>query len=190
MLIGYARTSTLDQVAGYEAQIRDLERLGCEKVYQEQVSSVAQRRELDAALDFAREGDTFIVTRLDRLARSTGDLLRIAEGLKRKGVELRIVNLGIDTATATGKMMLTIIGAIAAFEREVMLERQREGIDAAKRKGVYKGRAPTVRRQADAILQMRASGMGAAEIAKRLKVGRASVYRVFSQVEQLAEAAE
>lgn len=189
MLIGYARTSTLDQVAGLDAQVRDLEKLGVEKLYQERVSSIAERAQLQAALDYARDGDVFVVTKLDRLARSTAHLLQIVEGLKRKGVELRILDLGIDTATATGKMMLTIIGAIAEFERGVMLERQREGIAAARQAGRYKGRAPTAMRQASEIRRLHDDGVRACDIAKKLGIGRASVYRVLS-AEPMALAAD
>jgi len=119
MIVGYARTSTLEQVAGFEAQQRDLEAAGAEKVFQEQVSSVAARAQLDAALDFVREGDTFMVCKLDRLARSTQHLLAITERLKAKGVALRELNLGLDTSTPTGAMLLTMLGAIGQFEREI-----------------------------------------------------------------------
>jgi len=145
MIVGYARTSTLEQVAGFEAQLRELASVGAEKVFQEQVSSVAARAQLGAALDFVREGDIFAVTRLDRLARSVPHLLAITERLRSKGVTLRILNLGLDTSTATGKMLLTMLGAIGEFERSMMLERQREGIVKAKNEGKYKGRAPTAR---------------------------------------------
>lgn len=102
MQVGYARTSTLDQQAGYEAQLRELEAAGCEKVFREQVSACAQRAELDRAIDFVREGDALVVTKLDRLARSTTHLLKIAEALEAKGCALRVLNLGLDTTTATG----------------------------------------------------------------------------------------
>jgi DNA invertase Pin-like site-specific DNA recombinase len=108
MIVGYARTSTLEQVAGIEAQLRDLAAAGAERVFQEQVSSVAARAQLDAALDFVREGDTFMVCKLDTLARSTQHLLAITERLKAKGVALRVLNLGLDTSTPTGAMLLTM----------------------------------------------------------------------------------
>jgi DNA invertase Pin-like site-specific DNA recombinase len=126
-LIGYARTSTLDQTAGFEAQLDELSQAGCEKVFSEQVSSVAPRGQLEAALEFVREGDVLVVCKLDRLARSTQHLLDIVDQVKRKGAHLQILNLGMDTSTATGKLLLTMIGAIGQFEREMMLERQREG---------------------------------------------------------------
>jgi DNA invertase Pin-like site-specific DNA recombinase len=178
MKVGYARTSTLDQKAGFEAQLRDLKSAGCEKIFREQVSSVAQRLQLDAVLDFIREGDTLVVSKLDRLARSTQHLLEIADQVKRKGAHLCVLNLGMDTGTATGKLLLTVIGAIGQFEREMMLERQREGIAKAKMEGKYKGRAPTARAKADEVRALHNERVGATEIAKRVGIGRASVYRI------------
>lgn len=185
MLIGYARTSTTDQEAGFEAQIRDLTTLGIEKVFKEQVSSVGQRDELANALEFVRDGDTLVVTKLDRLARSTRDLLKIVDQLKDKGVGLRILDFGggeIDTSSSNGMLILTMFGAMAQFEREIMLERQREGIAKAKAEGKYKGRKPTVRNRADEIKALKEEGMGATAIAKKLGVGRASVYRALDEV--------
>src|SRR3954452_7459226 len=120
MLIGYARTSTLEQEAGLEAQFRDLQALGCEKVIKEQTSSVGRRRGLEEAMEFARSGDTLVVTKLDRLARSVPHMWEIIGRLKAKDVALRILNLGIDTSTPTGKLMLNVIGGVAEFEREMM----------------------------------------------------------------------
>lgn len=180
MLVGYARTSTLDQRASIEAQVRDLTAADCEKLFSEQVSSVdvTNREQLAQALDFIREGDALVVTKLDRLARSVGHLLTIMEKIKAKGADLRILNMGIDTATPTGKLMLTVLGGIAEFEREIMLERQREGIAKAKADGKYKGRKPTARAKEEDVLRLKAEGVGATEIAKRLGIGRASVYRI------------
>ena len=178
MLIGYARTSTLDQTAGFEAQLAELAQAGCEKVFREQVSSVAPRAQLEAALEYIREGDVLVVCKLDRLARSTQHLLEIVERVKRKGAHLQILNLGMDTSTATGKLLLTMIGAIGQFE--MMLERQREGIAKARSEGKYKGRAPTARAKAEEARALRKEGVGATEIARRLKIGRASVYRVLT----------
>src|SRR3954454_24557339 len=180
MQVGYARTSTLDQTAGFEAQLAELAQAGCEKVFREQVSSVAPRAQLEAALDYIREGDVLVVSKLDRLARSTQHLLEIVERVKRKGAHLSVLHLGMDTSTATGKLLLTMIGAIGQFEREMMLERQREGIAKAKGEGKYKGRAPTAQAKAEQARALRAEGIGATEIAKRLKMGRASVYRVLA----------
>ena len=141
MLVGYARTSTLEQEAGLDAQLRDLKRVGCKKLFQEQVSSVGPRAQLEAALDFCREGDTLVVTKLDRLARSVTHLGKILEQLTRQGVALRILSIGLDTGTPTGKLMLNVMASVAQFEREMMLERQREGIAKAKGEGKYKGRS-------------------------------------------------
>jgi len=180
MLIGYARTSTLDQKAGLDAQTRDLSEAGCEKIFDEQVSSVnvTKRERLTEALDYIRDGDTLIVTRLDRLARSVPHLLEILDKLRSKGASLRILAMGIDTGTPTGKLMLTVLGGIAEFEREIMLERQREGIAKAKAAGKYKGRKPTARAQSAEVLSMHQAGSRPTEIAKKLNIGRASVYRI------------
>jgi DNA invertase Pin-like site-specific DNA recombinase len=180
MLIGYARTSTLDQEAGLEAQLRDLQALGCEKIIQEQTSSVGPRKGLEEALEFARSGDTLVVTKLDRLARSVPHMWEIIGRLKAKGVALRIVNMGIDTNTPTGKLMLNLIGGVAEFEREMMLERQREGIAKAKAEGKYKGRKPTARAKAEEIKVLSAQGLSMSQIAKRLDIGKGSVHRALS----------
>jgi DNA invertase Pin-like site-specific DNA recombinase len=178
--VGYARTSTLEQIAGMDAQVRDLHAAGCEKVFSEQVSSVAKRPQLEAVLDFIREGDTLAVTKLDRLARSTQHLLEIADRVQAKGADLSILNLGVDTSTATGKLTFTIIGAVGAFERELMLERQREGVARAKALGKYKGRKPTARAKSEEVKALKAEGVRPSDIARRLGIGRASVYRVLS----------
>ncbi len=125
-----------------------------------------------------RECDALEVTTLHRLARSVPHLPDTLDMLIRRGASLRIVGMGIDTATPTGKLMLTILGGIAEFEREVMLERQREGIAKAKAEGKYKGCKPTARAKADEVQKLREEGLGATEIAKRLRIGRASVYRI------------
>src|SRR6266568_2429313 len=128
------------------------------------------------------EGDTLIVTKLDRLARSTQHLLEIAERVKTKGADLSILNLGADTSTATGKLIFTIIGAVGAFERELMLERQKEGIQKAKTEGRYRGRKPTARARAAEVKALKADGVRPVDIARQLGIGRASVYRVLGAV--------
>src|SRR6478672_2457480 len=159
MNVGYARTSSLAQVAGLEAQERKLRGAGCDKIFREQVSSVAERQQLEAALDHVREGDQFVCTKLDRLARSVGDLLAIVARLEAKGVSLRVLSMSgtqsLDTSTATGRLMLAVIGAVGQAEREAMLERQKEGIAKAKREGRYKGRVPTARRQAAEVARLK-----------------------------------
>jgi DNA invertase Pin-like site-specific DNA recombinase len=179
-VIGYALTSTLHQDAGLDTQLRQLEALGCDNIFSEQVSSVADRARLTAALEYVREGDSFVVTKLDLLARSVVHLVEIVGALERKGVALKILDLGMDTSTPTGRLMLTVIGAIAQFEREIMIERQREGIAAAKAEGKYKGRAPTARNKSAEIRRLAAEGIGKAEIARRLGVGERSVYRMLA----------
>ncbi len=178
MQIGYARSSTVDQEAGFQSQIKSLKAAGCEKVFSEKVSSVAQREKLEAALDYVRDGDTLVVTRLDRLARSVGHLVAIGEQLEAKGVALKVLEQAIDTSTSSGRLMFNMLGAIAQFERELMLERQREGIAKAKAEGKYKGRAPTARAKAPQVLRLHGEGIGPTEIAKRIGIGRASVYRI------------
>ena len=177
MLVGYARTSTLEQEAGLEAQLRELKQTGCKKLFQEQVSSVGPRPQLEAALDFCREGDTLVVTKLDRLARGVTHLGTLLDQLTGKGVALRILSMGVDTATPTGKLMLNVMGSVAQFEREMMLERQREGIAKAKSEGRYKGRRPTARARADEVLALRAEGLSMDAIAARLGIGKGSVAR-------------
>lgn len=192
MLIGYARTSTLDQTAGLEAQTRDLTAVGCERIFEEQVSSVdvSKRERLAEALSYAREGDTLVVTKLDRLARSVAHLVELLAQLEAKGVALRILAMGIDTSTPTGKLMLTILGGVAEFEREIMLERQREGIAKAKAAGKYKGRTPTARAKGEEVLALHGQGIGGTEIAKRLGIGRASVYRIIDAAKGEASGGE
>ena len=151
MKFGYARTSTLEQEAGFEAQRRDLNAAGAEKIFAEQVSSVARRDQLDRLLDELRRGDVVIVTKLDRLARSMRDLLEIVDCIEKAGASLRILAMNLDTGTPTGKLMLNVLGSVAQFEREMMLERQREGIAKAKAQGKYRGRAPTAKAKTNEI---------------------------------------
>ena len=178
-LVGYARTSTTDQKAGLESQLRDLEGAGCQRIYREEISSVAaQRPQLEAALDYVRQGDTLIITELSRLARSVADLVAITARLNEKGVGLRILAMNLDTSAPTGKLMVNLLGSIAEFERELMLERQREGIAKAKADGRYKGRAPTAQNKAGEIVRLRDAGKCVEEIMAATGAGRSSVYRI------------
>lgn len=178
-LIGYARTSTLEQCAGLDAQIRDLKQAGAKRLFKEQLSSVdAKRPELEAALDFIREGDVLVVTKIDRLARSVANLVDIERKLHAKGASLRVLDPGIDTGTSIGRLVFNMVAAIAQFEREIMLERQREGIAKAKRDGKYKGRKPTAREKSADALTLLKSGIGATDVAKQLGISRRSVYRI------------
>src|SRR3954452_5694772 len=178
MIVGYARTSTADQSAGLIAQQRDLKAACAERVFSEQVSSVAQRAKLRECLSFLREGDVFAVTKPDRLARSTAELLTIEADLSRRGIGLLVLSVGgerLDTRNPTSKLMLTILAGVATWEREIMLERQREGIAKAKADGKYKGRPALIDTAEIAEL---ARTMGPAAIAKKLGIARSSVYRV------------
>ena len=177
MIIGYGRTSTLDQKFGLEAQLEELKSAGCTKVFNEQVSSVAKRPKLDEVIEFVRDGDVLVVTKLDRLARSVTHLWSIIEKLKSKNVSLRILNIALDTSTATGKLMLSLLSAVAQFEREMMLERQRDGIAKAKAAGKRFGRTPTARQKTGEIQELMSQGIGMSEIARMLGISRASAYR-------------
>jgi DNA invertase Pin-like site-specific DNA recombinase len=179
MLIGYARCSSASQ--SLDLQNEALAQAGCEKVFAEKASgrSTRDRHELAQALDFVREGDTLVVTRLDRLARSVGDLHWIIEKLTDKGVQFRCLSQsGVDTDSSTGRLMLAILAAVAQFENDIRRERQLEGIAKAKAEGRYKGRTATI--DAEQVRDLRQQGLGASEIAKRLQIARASVYRALA----------
>ena len=181
MLVGYARVSSEGQ--SFDIQQEALLAAGCEKVFSEKRSgtTTGSRDELAEALDYVRDGDTLVVTRLDRLARSSQDLHNIIARLTAKGAKFRCLQqAGVDTVSGMGKLVLAILGAVAEFETDIRKERQREGIDKAKAAGVYKGRKPSVDRQA--VAELHAQGIGPAAIAKQLKVGRTSVYRALGMV--------
>jgi len=187
MNVGYARTSTVTQDAGLEAQVRNLKAAGTEKVYSEQTSSVAKRDQLAECLAFLREGDVLMVTKPDRLARSTADLLAIEADLSKRKIGLVVLSMGgerLDTRNPTSKLMLTILAGVATWEREIMLERQREGIAKAKAEKKYKGRAPTARNQKADIIAMKAAGSSVIEISDKLSMSRMSVYRVLNDAKQ------
>ena len=187
ILVGYGRVSTTDQQAGLDAQIRDLKGAGCEEIFSEQVSALGQRDRLREALRFVRRGDTLVVCKPDRLARSTTDLLRIVDDLDRRGVGLIMLSMGgqqIDTRSPTGKLMVTMLAAIAEFERGLLLERQREGVAKAKADGKYKGRKPTARAKAAEVVKLAADGVARTDIAGRLGIGVASVYRALADAKK------
>jgi len=178
MRYGYARVSTIDQ--DLSIQNTALTTAGCELVRAEKVSgtSRAGRDELDLLMQFMREGDELVVTRIDRLARSIGDLQDIVRALKAKGVALRALEQPIDTSTAAGKCFLDMLGVFAEFETNLRKERQLEGIAKAKAAGVYKGRKPSI--PVDEVKALRAAGRGATEIAEELGISRKSVYRALA----------
>lgn len=184
VLAGYGRTSTTDQRAGLEDQIEELKRAGCTRIFAEHVSAVDRHRpELEAALDWLRSGDTFIVTKPDRLARNVVELLSIVDRLKAKGVTVRILSMHLDTGNPTSMLTLSIMAAVGQWEREIMLERQRAGIAKAKAEGRYKGRAPTARAKADLVRRLKADGRTIPEIVRETGVSRTSVYRALNEAE-------
>ena len=181
MLIGIARTSTLEQKAGLEAQLRELEAYGCEMIYQEQVSSVAEREQLNIALSSLRSGDKLVVTKLDRLARSVKHLGEIVETINKADASLVILDMGgtaIDTSNPTGKLILNVMSSVAQFEREMMLERQREGIAKAKAEGKYKGRKPTARAKTEMVILAKKQGLSPTQIMRDLGISKTSYYRI------------
>lgn len=177
--VGYARVSSVGQsLEVQEAALRDA---GCTKIFAEKKSGRgrANRPALADALEWLREGDTLAITRLDRLARSAGDLHNIVAQVQARGADFRVLQQGgIDTATSTGKLLLGLLAVIAEFEADIRAERQRDGIEAAKAKGVYKGRPATI--SPDAVKAALAAGEGPAAVAKRLGIARSTVYRLAS----------
>ena len=180
MKYGYARTSTVDQVAGLAAQVEALEKAGARKVYRERASAVGERAQLDWLVERLEEGDTLMVTKMDRLARSVRQLLAIVEELEARSVALCILDFNgdtVDTKTPTGKLMLQMFGAFAEFERAMMLERQRPAIEKARAEGKYRGRKPTAMNQRAKVRAMDAEGMTRTAIAAMLGISERSVYR-------------
>jgi len=180
-IIGYARVSTTDQDCSIqEAALRAA---GCNIVRSEKKSGTSRdgRTELETVLAFLREGDTLVVTRIDRLARSLYDLEGIVRDLQARGVHLRALEQPVDTSTPAGKAFLQMLGVFAEFETALRRERQMEGIAKAKAAGVYKGRKPTV--PTDEIKRLKADGVAPTEIARRLGVGRTSVYRALGMLQ-------
>ena len=182
MLYGYARVSTTDQ--DLTIQEEALAAAGCDEIRAEKGSGTSRkgRQELDTLLQFIREGDTLVVTRFDRLARSLDDLQGIVKTLRDKGAHLRATEQQVDTSTPAGTAFLQMLGVFAEFETNIRRERQMEGIAKAKAKGVYTGRKPSI----DAAEVRRLHDherMGATEIARKLGIARTSVYRVLQQPE-------
>jgi DNA invertase Pin-like site-specific DNA recombinase len=175
-LVGYARVSTDDQDCAL--QIATLKHLGCRKIYADKISGRRRdRAQLEACLDYVREGDVLAITRVDRLGRSLADLIRIAEDLRQREVSLYITQQNIDTATPMGQMFYAMLGVFAEFEYHLKRERQVEGIARAKAAGRYKGRKPLDATRIAEIRRMKADGLRPAAIARQLRVGRTSVYK-------------
>ena len=177
--VGYARVSSLGQdVAVQLAKLK-----GCDKVFKEKRSGVdAGRPELKACLEYLREGDTLLVTKLDRLARSTPDLYRIVSQLVERGVTFKVVDdPSIDTSTRTGKLIMGILALITEFENDIRRERQQDGINKAKAEGVRFGPKPLLTLEVvQKIKELRSGGATVPEIMRRTKLSKASVYRALS----------
>lgn len=176
---GYARVSASSQSLAIQQEA--LRASGCDVVRSEKATGtkLEGRTELETIIQFARAGDSITVTRIDRLARSVGDLAAIVSRLEAKGVSLRVLEQPVDTSTAAGRCFLQMLGVFAEFETAIRRERQLEGVEKAKAEGIYKGRKPTI--DAERIKALAAQGMGATAIAKELNVARASVYRLLAR---------
>lgn len=189
-VFGYARTSTVEQVAGLDDQVLKLKAAGCtdSTIYREHASAVKldDRKAFAAMLEKIGEGDVLVITSISRIARSIAHMAQTLEVLKAKGVSIRILDLNIDTSTPNGELVLNVMTSIAQYERSLMLERQKVGIAAAKERGEYKGRKPTARAKADKVLAYAAKGLTKQEIADACGIGVASVYRILAEAKQAA----
>jgi len=177
--VGYARVSS----TGQDLTVQ-LEKLaGCDKVFKEKRSGVdAGRPALNACLEYLREGDTLLVTKLDRLARSTRDLYRIISNLAERGVSFKVVDdPSVDTTSRTGKLIMGILALIAEFENDIRRERQKDGINKAKAKGVRFGPKPILTAEVvQKIKELREEGLTVSEIIRRMKLSKASIYRALA----------
>lgn len=180
--IGYCRVSSTDQ--DLTIQIERLKAAGCAPIRSEKVSAKSRdgRDELQAIMDFIREGDELVVHRLDRLARSTRDVLNLVHELEAKGASLRVLEPDITTTGACGPVVITVLGMVAELERGFLKERQKAGIEAAKAKGIYKGRAKTINR--DRIVELHDLGLGPSEIARQLGCSRMTVHRELKSISE------
>ena len=179
MKYGYARVSSVGQ--DLTIQVQKLNEVGCDVIREEKVSgtSLKGRKEFETLMEFMREGDELVVTRIDRLARSIRDLQNIVYELKNKGVILSATEQPIDTRTSAGKAFLDMLGVFSEFETNLRKERQMEGVRKAKERGVYKGRGRTI--DASKIYELKQNGYGATKISKQLGITRQSVYRLLKE---------
>ena len=179
-IVGYGRVSTVEQ--SLSIQLDALKKYGCDKIFSERVTGTTKdgRSELKNALDYMRDGDTFVVTRIDRLARSMRDLQNIAHDLKKQDISLVVIEQNVDTSTSAGRAFFNMLGVFAEFETDLRKERQAEGIAKAKLAGKYKGRKPTASNQSNDVLSLLGEGLGKAEVARRLNMSRQSVYRIIN----------
>lgn len=179
--VGYARVSSSGQ--SLEVQLKRLE--FCDEVFQEKLSGRNPKRpELENCLRYVREGDTLHITKLDRLARSSTDLLNIAKRLEEKGVELSVLDQNLDTTTPTGRLLFQVLAIIAEFENTIRHERQMEGIRQAKKRGVVIGRKRALtKKDTEKALALREGGMTVPDIAKKYNVNTRTIYRAFKRLE-------
>jgi len=176
-IVGYARVSSVGQ--SLDVQLDKLKSYKCDRIFKEKRSGTnSDRPQLTQCRDYVREGDTLVITKLDRLARSTFHLTQIAEELRSKKVELVVLDQHIDTSTATGKLLFNMLASIAEFETEIRKERQMDGIAKAQEKGIQFGRkAKLTEDQIDALKADRESGLKISEIMTKYTLSKASVYR-------------
>lgn len=184
---GYARVSSIDQ--DLTIQLEKLKAVGCQVVRSEKLSgkSVDDRPELATVMQFLREGDELVVVRLDRLGRSTRDVLNLVHELDQKGASLRILDPELTTGGDVGRIVVTVLGMVAEMERKFILERQRAGIEAAKARGIYAGVGRLKSVPYDEVRRRHAAGEGPTQIAKALGIGRTSVYRALADVQPIEE---
>nr|WP_254911386.1 recombinase family protein [Sphingomonas sp. CDS-1] len=175
-MIGYARVSTSSQST--DIQVSKLKEAGCSVIRMEKVSGRSRegRSELETVMDFIQAGDTLVVAKLDRLGRSTRDVLNLVHELEERGASLRVLEPAIDTSGPMGKVVLTVLGMVSEMELGFIRERQKDGIEKAKAEGRYKGRPVTL--DGDELRRLKAEGLGATEIARRLHCSRSAVYKV------------
>lgn len=181
--VGYARVSSIGQ--SLDVQLQKLEEAGCTKVFAEKKSGrqYDNRKELQACLNYVREGDVLVISRLDRMARSVLDLAKIADTLQQKGVALRVLDQSIDTTTAEGRLMFSLLGAFAAFEADIRAERQADGIKMALAKGVRFGRREALTAEQKATIRRlkEVEGFSVGQLQDKYQVGRATIYRALQE---------
>ncbi len=182
-IVGYARVSTVGQ--SLDIQLAKLSEHGCDKIFSDKhTGSTADRASLKACRDYIREGDSLVITKLDRLARSTYHLTQIAEELKEKGADMVVLDQNIDTSTPTGKLLFNMLASIAEFETEIRKERQMEGIEKAKEKGVQFGRKAKLNdEQIRKLWVDRQSGIKIKDLMNRYQLSKASIYRLLNEEE-------
>lgn len=180
MKVGYARTSTFYQKSSLDGQEDKLKGYGCEKIFHEHASAKdTDRAEFKSMIGYLREGDELIVCSLDRIARSVKDLSTLIDFCEKEDIVFKVIDMNLDSSSAAGKMVINVLGSVAQFERELMLERQKEGIAHALAAGKKFGRPATAKKHKKEVIQLKAEGYGASEIARRVGIGRASVYRIW-----------